>query len=281
MSGPPGIGKTTLAYILAKHAGYNAIEINASDDRTASKFKPKIENAIEMKSVFGNCKPNLLIIDEIDGISSSEGAGVSKVLINIATSSKKPLRRPIICICNDAYTPALRNLRPHVLLFKLEKPKLLVLSRRLLEICKFEGINTDARTLATLCTLADNDIRSCLNSLQFMRRKSTTITVDMVKSSAVGSKDLTKSVFTVWDQIFFPKNKRKALQERLAKAFGSPIEKRGNESLIHYLNDLILSQDNLNMVIEGCHSHFLGMKYLDTHMMKVSFFFVIFCVIQD
>lgn len=87
------------------------MEINASDDRTAAKFKPKIEMAIEMRSVFGDCKPNLLIIDEIDGISNSEGQGIAKVLLDIASSTKKPLRRPIICICNDPYAPALRNLR--------------------------------------------------------------------------------------------------------------------------------------------------------------------------
>ncbi|KAI5609392.1 chromosome transmission fidelity protein 18-like, partial [Silurus asotus] len=29
LSGPPGLGKTTLAHIIAKHAGYNVVEINA------------------------------------------------------------------------------------------------------------------------------------------------------------------------------------------------------------------------------------------------------------
>lgn len=29
LSGPPGLGKTTLAHIVAKQAGYDAFEINA------------------------------------------------------------------------------------------------------------------------------------------------------------------------------------------------------------------------------------------------------------
>lgn len=29
LSGPPGLGKTTLAHVIAKHAGYNVVEINA------------------------------------------------------------------------------------------------------------------------------------------------------------------------------------------------------------------------------------------------------------
>lgn len=33
LSGPPGLGKTTLAHIIAKHAGYNVVEINARLDK--------------------------------------------------------------------------------------------------------------------------------------------------------------------------------------------------------------------------------------------------------
>ena len=29
ISGPPGFGKTTLAHVVANHAGYNIIEVNA------------------------------------------------------------------------------------------------------------------------------------------------------------------------------------------------------------------------------------------------------------
>jgi chromosome transmission fidelity protein 18 len=62
-----------LAHVLAKHAHYNPVEINASDDRTKATFLPQLQKAIEMRSVFGDCKPNLLIIDEIDGLSHTEG----------------------------------------------------------------------------------------------------------------------------------------------------------------------------------------------------------------
>ena len=32
LSGPPGLGKTTLAHVIAKHAGYNLVEVNARYD---------------------------------------------------------------------------------------------------------------------------------------------------------------------------------------------------------------------------------------------------------
>lgn len=34
ISGPPGIGKTTSAHLMAKQAGYSPIELNASDARS-------------------------------------------------------------------------------------------------------------------------------------------------------------------------------------------------------------------------------------------------------
>ena len=276
LSGLPGIGKTTLAHILAQHSGYHPLEINASDDRTKGKFKPKMEAAIEMASVFGDRKPNLLIIDEIDGISPSEGSGVAQILIELASGTKKPLRRPIICVCNDPYAPALRKLRRYALLYRLEKPKTAVLCNRLLEVCKAEGISTDAHTLSGLCSLADNDIRSCLNTLQFMRRRNQKVTSDTIRESTVGQKDASKSIFTVWDQIFHPQHKKKLFQDRLVKGLGGiPSKEDAGEALspFFHLNNLISCHGDIEKVVEGCHSHYLGMRYLDTSMEKVSAFY--------
>jgi flagellar biosynthesis GTPase FlhF len=79
LSGPPGLGKTTLAQVVARHCGYNTFEINASDDRTAAIFKNKIMTAIESKDIRNN-KPNLVVIDEIDGVS---GTGGESTFINL------------------------------------------------------------------------------------------------------------------------------------------------------------------------------------------------------
>ena len=50
--GPPGLGKTTLAHVVANHAGYNVVEINASDDReySANKIIYLCENRTETEN---------------------------------------------------------------------------------------------------------------------------------------------------------------------------------------------------------------------------------------
>ena len=50
MSGPPGLGKTTLAHVIAKHAGYRALEINASDERSA-----KVASVVPSRALHHRC----------------------------------------------------------------------------------------------------------------------------------------------------------------------------------------------------------------------------------
>jgi len=150
LTGPPGLGKTTLAHVCAKQAGYEVMEINASDDRSKDVVKGRIRTSLGTESVktvenkkpqAGNqpkvARPVCVIVDEVDGVVSGSGGsgegGFVRALIDLITLDQKNSAgagtgpsgasrrkkktddfrqmRPLILICNDVYHPSLRPLR--------------------------------------------------------------------------------------------------------------------------------------------------------------------------
>ncbi|KAI8878823.1 P-loop containing nucleoside triphosphate hydrolase protein [Backusella circina FSU 941] len=289
LSGPPGFGKTTLAHIIAKHAGYNVMELNASDDRTGEAVRSKIKAALEMQAIMRepvsgsgkrimsmDQKPNILIIDEIDGASSSGGAeSFIKQLVDLATadvsteksktkkgkSKRKPLLRPIICICNDLYTPVLRPLRQVAKSVQFKKVPTISIARRLLEICEMEGLESDLRTLSNICESADGDIRSCLNTLQFVRNKSTVLTKEVLEETGLGQKDMGKSLFTVWEEIF---NKPNARHKTSLSRDDFDDQKKYMKRLIQSIN----VNGELERIIQGCFEAYPRMRFHDIALQK-------------
>ena len=97
------------------------MEMNASDDRSTEAFRQQLEASTQMRSVLSSKpQPNCLVIDEIDGAPAPSINYLVSVLNQDSTKEKSTkgkkkgvtvVNRPIICICNDLYTPALRPLR--------------------------------------------------------------------------------------------------------------------------------------------------------------------------
>ena len=246
LSGPPGAGKTTLAHVAAVHAGYNPIEINASDERTGKALRRRIVDAMQMKSMFGNKKPNCIILDEIDGAANGRGESrsaidtiVKMIKATVKGESAKDatiITRPIICICNDQYAPVLRPLRGVADCFSFKSTKGERLVKRLRDICRSESIHVPGNVLSVLCKRTDNDIRSCLNTLQFLSCQRSRVTLQDLEGNAVGHKDQKASLFQVWDGVF---SKKGGL---------------GNFSGLQYESSRILN---------GIHENYLKMRYTD------------------
>ena len=185
LSGPPGIGKTTLAHVLARHVGYHPVEVNGSDDRTAQVLRDRVIALESDRLSFtnGDRRPNCLILDEIDGVDAKGAIAALVELVSAdmpsrssttdptARNKKAPapyLRRPIILICNNRYEPALRPLLPHCRHFALNAPSESRLASRLRECLRREGLAASgASILHQVGAMANGDVRSCLHALQF------------------------------------------------------------------------------------------------------------------
>lgn len=87
LTGPPGLGKTTLAHVCARQAGYEVLEINASDDRSRDVVKNRIRTSLGTESVKtvtrsgdttgkagrGVARPICVVVDEVDGVTTGSG----------------------------------------------------------------------------------------------------------------------------------------------------------------------------------------------------------------
>lgn len=191
LAGPPGLGKTTLAHVCARQAGYEVVEINASDERSRDVVKGRIKDCVGTENIKGiNAKdaagttrragrPVCVVVDEVDGVvSGSSGGGEGgfiKALIDLITLDQKNsnvlgstsansvrskkkgdkfrLLRPIILICNDVYHSALRHLRASTLteIIHIRRPPLDKVIARLKSVFDKEGVACDSDGVRRLC----------------------------------------------------------------------------------------------------------------------------------
>ena len=80
--------------MLARVAGYNALEINASQDRAGEEVKHRMLSAAHMStSGFGNGRPTLLVMDELDGVANTGRSeqGIISLLLDMANGVEKSL----------------------------------------------------------------------------------------------------------------------------------------------------------------------------------------------
>uniref|UniRef100_F6HT06 Uncharacterized protein n=1 Tax=Vitis vinifera TaxID=29760 RepID=F6HT06_VITVI len=133
---------------------------------------------------------------------------------------------------------------------------------RLKYICNMEGLKTNSTALAALVEYTELcfyfpkcDIRSCLNTLQFLNKKNQTLNVFEISSQVVGQKDMSRSIFDIRKE-----------NRKMKRAKRSDNCCSGMSNGFDFLYPLISNRGDYDLILDGIHENIFQLHYHDPIM---------------
>lgn len=209
LSGPPGIGKTTIATLVAHLCGFECTELNASDTRSKKMLQSGLKDVLGTQAIQFQHQQHtdkmqlakrVIIMDEVDGMSGGDRGGTAELIQLIKTS-----KTPIICICNDRQSTKVKSLANHSYDLRMRRPTKQQISKRLMDIGQQEGLQIEKNAIEEAADRCGNDIRQLLTQMQRWRLTTTSITYnDMIQPTSQHHKDesLRLNPFSATQHIF-------------------------------------------------------------------------------
>jgi replication factor C large subunit len=258
LAGPPGVGKTTIAIAIAKEAGWNIVELNASEERNAAIIRQSatsgaVHHSLDSFNSEGTSERTLILLDEVDHLSGGfSEAPESKINQTLEGDSEttpmsgdrggkgellrllSSTEQPVIMTCNDPmrlWSP-LRNWRRNrdrilrscemVVFDRVSHTGLERIARRIL---KSEHIKIDPAALDFLIRGNPGDVRALVKDLQALATIETKhIDMESVRQQLeLGSRDEQVDVFNGLREMLGTRIATKALK------LGRELDKDPNE----------------------------------------------------
>ncbi|GAA0193986.1 replication factor C large subunit [Halobaculum roseum] len=211
LHGSPGVGKTSAAHALAADMGWETVELNASDQRTADVIERYAGRAANNATLGGSAGGDdtggrqLVILDEADNIHGNHDRGGKSAVTELV----KNAGQPVVLIANEYYdmSRGLRNATRDIEFRDVGKRSIVPVLR---DICRKEGIEFDSDALDRIAERNSGDLRGAVNDLQAVADGKERLTLEDV---ITGDRDRSMGVFPFLDLVLKEtESAREALQ---------------------------------------------------------------------
>jgi len=153
LSGPQGIGKTTLANIMSNELGAEVKEMNASLYGKIDNVREVIDRFTQYLSVNG--VPKVLILDEAHGLSAEAQNALNRIM-------EIRGNRTLFIFCTNDEDAIIPTIRSRCAVMRFSKMKAYDIVESLKPILKRERVRYNLTTLQKLARVSDGDLRKAI-----------------------------------------------------------------------------------------------------------------------
>jgi len=218
LHGAPGVGKTSAAHALASDMGWEVVELNASDQRTADDIERFAGRASRNATLAGSLDGGaggargadgrqLIVLDEADNIHYQYDRGGKRAVTDLL----KDANQPIVLIANEYYemSNGLRNAAREIEFRDVSARSIVPVLR---DVLRKEGIEFDEDALERIADDNDGDLRAAIKDLQATADGRSEVTVEDVTT---GDRNRAVGLFAFLDAVL----KEEPAQDALRTAY--------------------------------------------------------------
>ena len=205
LHGSPGVGKTSAAHALAADKGWDVIELNASDQRTADVIERVAGEAAKSGTLAGGTTGRkLIVLDEADNVHGNADRGGAGAITRLV----KEADQPVVLIANEFYdmSRGLRDACREIEFRDVSKRSILPVLR---DVCRREEIEYEDPALDAVAEKNAGDLRSAINDLQAIAERDEVLAAEDV---VTGRRDTTEGIFDFLDGVLKEEDAEAALK---------------------------------------------------------------------
>ncbi|MFH1521188.1 MAG: replication factor C large subunit [Candidatus Micrarchaeota archaeon] len=158
--GPPGTGKTSIAYVLKEQYDLEIVEMNASELRNKNRVDRILGQSTLAGSLFG--KTRIVLVDDTDVLAGRKDSGGGTAIKNFLADSSCPA----IVTATDIWDKSLSSIRAECEPVEFKKISKVSIKKHLEHIAKTENIPISSTAIEAIAECAEGDMRAAINDLQ-------------------------------------------------------------------------------------------------------------------